>query len=55
MMMRHRMMWLCLAAMVIAVILLVAGAGSVAFLAPLACVAMMAAMVLMMFGIGRRH
>ena len=55
MMMRHRMMWFCGAMMVIAVVLLVAGAGSVAFIAPLACVAMMAMMVLMMFGMGRRH
>jgi hypothetical protein len=41
--------------MVIAVVLVAVGAGSWAFLAPLGCVAMMAVMMLMMFGVGRRR
>jgi hypothetical protein len=49
------MLWFCGALMVIAVALVVAGAGSWAFLAPLACAVMMVGMVLMMVGVGRRH
>jgi hypothetical protein len=56
MMMRHsHMLWFCGGMMVIAVVLVVAGAGSWAFLAPLGCVAMMGVMAWMMVGMGRRH
>jgi hypothetical protein len=56
MMHRHsHMLWFCGALMVIAVVLVAVGAGSWAFLAPLGCVAMMAVMMLMMFGVGRRR
>jgi hypothetical protein len=56
MMMRHsHMMWFCGALMILGVVLAVTGAGAVAFLAPLGCVAMMGVMVWMMFGMGRRH
>ncbi len=56
MMMRHsRMMWFCGALMVLAIVLVVAGAGAWVFLAPLACVAMMGMMILMMVRMGRRH
>ena len=41
--------------MVIAVVLAVAGAGSLALLAPLGCAVMMVGMVWMMVVMGRRH
>jgi hypothetical protein len=54
--MKHsHMLWFCGALMVIAVVLVVAGAGSWAFLAPLGCVAMMGMMVWMMARMGRHH
>ena len=56
--MTHRhshMLWACGALMVIAVVLAVAGAGWITFLAPLGCVVMMGAMLWMMVGMGRRH
>jgi hypothetical protein len=47
--MKHsHMLWFCGALMVLAIVLVVAGAGAWAFLAPLGCVAMMGAMVWMM-------
>ncbi|HEX6585226.1 MAG TPA: hypothetical protein VF052_00575 [Solirubrobacterales bacterium] len=56
MMMRHsQMMWFCGALMVIAIVFVVAGGGAWAFLAPLACVAMMGMMAWMMVRMGRRH
>lgn len=55
-MMQHsRMLWFCGALMVIAVVLAVAGAGWITFLAPLGCAVMMAGMLWMMVGMGRRH
>jgi hypothetical protein len=53
--MKHsHMLWFCGALMVVvAVVLVVAGAGSWAFLAPLGCVAMMGMMVWMMVRMGR--
>jgi uncharacterized membrane protein YgdD (TMEM256/DUF423 family) len=55
-MMQHsRMMLFCGALVVIAVVLAVAGAGWIAFLAPLGCAVMMGGMIWMMVGMGRRH
>ena len=44
--MKH--MWICVALMIIAIVLVAAGAGTLAFLAPLACAGMMVMMVWMM-------
>ena len=47
--MRHsHMLWICGGLMVVAVVVAATGAGAFAFLAPLGCMLMMAAMVFMM-------
>jgi hypothetical protein len=49
------MLWFCGGLMVLAIVLGVAGLGAFAFLAPLGCAVMMAAMVWMMVRMGRHH
>jgi uncharacterized membrane protein YgdD (TMEM256/DUF423 family) len=49
------MLWFCGGLMVLALVLAAAGAGWIAFLAPLGCAVMMLGMIWMMVGMGRRH